>query len=78
MASIVAFIAGLGDLLTSGAVVGTVAEFLLQFMGQPESYKPYLTDRVYQFLVTFAPIIIIILRNTNLKYKPPIQKITKE
>ena len=75
IASIVALIASATDLLSNGAVVNTIADIIMYFLDQPETFKPYLTDKIYQFLLTFLPIVIIILRNTNVRYHPPVEKV---
>ena len=75
IASIVALIASATDLLSNGAVVNTIADIIMYFLDQPETFKPYLTDKIYQFLLTFLPIVTIILRNTNVRYRPPVEKV---
>ena len=75
IASIVALIASATDLLSNGAVVNALADIILYFLNQPETFKPYLTDKIYQFLLTFLPIVTIILRNTNVRYHPPVEKV---
>ena len=75
IASIIALIASATDLLSNGAVVNTIADIIMYFLNQPETFKPYLTDKIYQFLLTFLPIVIIILRNTNVRYHPPVEKV---
>lgn len=75
IASIVALIASATDLLSNGAVVDTIADIIMYFLNQPETFKPYLTDKIYQFLLTFLPIVTIILRNTNVRYHPPVEKV---
>lgn len=75
IANIVAVIAILADMLTSGAIVESLAEVIMYFLDQPETFKPYLTDKIYQFLLTFLPIVTIILRNTNVRYRPPVEKV---
>ena len=75
IASIVALIASATDLLSNGAVVNTLADIIMYFLDQPETFKPYLTDKIYQFLLTFLPIVTIILRNTNVRYRPPVEKV---
>lgn len=75
IASIVALIASATDLLSNGAVVNTLADIIVYFLDQPETFKPYLTDKIYQFLLTFLPIVTIILRNTNVRYRPPVEKV---
>lgn len=75
IASIVALIASATDLLSNGAVVNTIADIIMYFLNQPETFKPYLTDKIYQFLLTFLPIVTIILRNTNVRYHPPVEKV---
>lgn len=75
IASIIALIASATDLLSNGAVVNTIADIIMYFLNQPETFKPYLTDKIYQFLLTFLPIVIIILRNTNVRYRPPVEKV---
>lgn len=78
IASVVALLASATDLLSNGAVVHTLVDIIMHFLNQPESFRPFLTDKIYQGLLTFLPIIIIILRNTNVKYRPPVEKITDE
>ena len=75
IASIIAFIGGIIDFATSGQVVGILADVIMYFLDKPESFKPYLTDKIYRFLLTFLPLLTIILRNTNIRYKPPIEKV---
>ena len=75
IASIVALIASATDLLSNGAVVNTIADIIMYFLNQPETFKPYLTDKIYRFLLTFLPIVTIILRNTNVRYHPPVEKV---
>lgn len=75
MASIVAFITAIADAITSGGVVSVIADIIIYFLNEPETFKPYLTDKIYQFLLTFLPIVTIILRNTNVKQRPPIEKV---
>ena len=75
IASIVALLASATDLLSNGAVVNTIADIIMYFLNQPETFKPYLTDKIYQFLLTFLPIVTIILRNTNVRYHPPVEKV---
>ena len=75
IANIVAVIAILADMLTSGAIVESLAEVIMYFLDQPETFKPYLTDKIYQFLLTFLPIVTIILRSTNVRYRPPVEKV---
>ena len=75
IANIMAVIAILADILSSGAIVGSLAEVIMYFLDQPETFKPYLTDKIYQFLLTFLPIVTIILRNTNVKYRPPVERL---
>ena len=75
IASIVALIASATDLLSNGAVVNAIADIIMYFLNQPETFKPYLTDKIYQFLLTFLPIVTIILRNTNVRYHPPVEKV---
>lgn len=75
IANSVAVIAILADMLTSGEIVGLLAEVIMYFLDQPETFKPYLTDKIYQFLLTFLPIVTIILRNTNVRYRPPVEKV---
>lgn len=75
IASIVALIASATDLLSNGAVVNSLGDIIMHFLNQPETFKPYLTAKIYQFLLTFLPIVIIILRNTNVQYRPPVEKV---
>ena len=44
IASIVALIASATDLLSNGAVVNALADIIMYFLNQPETFKPYLTD----------------------------------
>ena len=78
IASIVALIAGATDLLSNGAVVNALVDIIMYFLNEPESFRPFLSEKIYQGLLTFLPIIIIILRNTTVKYRPPVEKITDE
>ena len=78
IASIVALLASATDLLSNGAVVNTLVDIIMYFLNEPESFRPFLSEKIYQGLLTFLPIIIIILRNTNVKYRPPIEKIKDE
>lgn len=78
IASIVALLASATDLLSNGAVVNALVDIIMYFLNEPESFRPFLSEKIYQGLLTFLPIIIIILRNTNVKYRPPIEKITDE
>ena len=75
IASIVALLAGATDLLSNGAVVNSLVDIIMYFLNEPESFRPYLTDKTYQFLLTFLPIVTIILRNTNVRYRPPVEKV---
>ena len=75
IASIVALITSATYLLSNGAVVNTIADIIMSFVNQPETFKPYLTDKIYQFLLTFLPIVTMILRNTNVRYRPPVEKV---
>ena len=73
--NIIAIITVVADILSSGAIVGSLTEVIMYFLDQPETFKPYLTDKIYQFLLTFLPIVTIILRNTNVRYRPPVEKV---
>lgn len=75
IANLLAIVTVLIDFFTNGKVVNTLADIIIYFLDQPETFKPYLTDKIYQFLLTFLPIVTIILRNTNLRYKPPIERV---
>ena len=75
IASIVALLAGATDLLSNGAVVNALVDIIMYFLNEPESFRPYLTDKTYQFFLTFLPIVTIILRNTNVRYRPPVEKV---
>ena len=75
IASIIALFASATDLLSNGAVVNALGDIIMYFLDQPETFKPYLTDKIYQFLLTFLPIVTIILRNTNVRYRPPVEKV---
>lgn len=75
IANVMAVIAVLADMSSNGAIVGSLAEVIMHFLDQPEAFKPYLTDKIYQSLLTFLPIVTIILRNTNVRYRPPVEKV---
>lgn len=75
IANLLAIVAVVIDMATSGAVVGTMADVVVYFLNEPETFKPYLTDKIYQFLLTFLPIVTIILRNTNVRYRPPVERL---
>lgn len=75
IASTLALIGAAVDLLTSGWVVESMAQAILYFLQQPESFKPYLTDKIYQALLTFLPIMSIFLRLYRVRGLPPIEKI---
>lgn len=77
IASTLALAGGAADLLTSGWVVESIAQMILYFLQQPESFKPYLTDKIYQALLTFLPILSIFLRVHRTRGLPPIEKIEK-
>lgn len=65
------------DLLSDGMVVQGIAEVIMYFLGQPESFRPYMTEKVYQALLTFLPILSIFLRIHRTRGLPPIEKIEK-
>lgn len=75
IASAIALIGGAADLLSNGVVVDAAAQVILYFLQQPESFKPYLTDKIYQALLTFLPILSIFLRVYRVRGLPPIEKI---
>lgn len=75
VASAIALVGAMADLLTSGWVVESIAQVILYFLQQPESFKPYLTDKIYQALLTFLPIMSIFLRLYRVRGLPPIEKI---
>lgn len=75
IASAIALIGAAADLLSNGIVVDTAAQVILYFLQQPESFKPYLTDKIYQALLTFLPILSIFLRLYRVRGLPPIEKI---
>ena len=75
IASLVALLGAVTDLVTSGWVVDSVAQVLLYFLQQPDTFKPYLTDKIYQALLTFLPILSIFLRMYRVRGLPPIEKI---
>ena len=72
---IFATIGGIADLLSSGMVVDALAQVVIYFLDQPESFKPYLTDKIYQALIVFLPILGIILRLHRAQGHLPIEKI---
>lgn len=75
IASTVALLGATVDLLTSGWVVESIAQVVLYFLQQPDTFKPYLTDKIYQALLTFLPILSIFLRLYRVRGLPPIEKI---
>lgn len=75
IASIVALLAGATDLLSNGAVVNSLVDIIMYFLNKPESFRPFLSEKIYQFFLTFLPIVTIILRNTNVRYRPPVEKV---
>ena len=75
IASTIALLGAMADLLTSGWVVESIAQVILYFLQQPDAFKPYLTDKIYQALLTFLPILSIFLRLYRVKGLPPIEKI---
>lgn len=77
VASLAALAGAAADLLTDGMVVQGIAEVVLYFLGQPESFRPYMTEKVYQALLTFLPILSIFLRIHRTRGLPPIEKIEK-
>lgn len=74
-ASVIALIGAITDILSDGVVIDTIAEIILYFLQQPQTFKPYLTDRIYQGLITFLPIMSIFLRLHRAQGRPPIEKI---
>lgn len=74
IASLIALCGAAVDLLSSGWVVDAVAEAILYFMQQPQSFKPYITDNIYRALITFLPIMSIFLRLHRSQGRPPIEK----
>lgn len=77
IASAVALMGAMADLITSGWVVESIAQVMIYFLQQPETFKPYLTDKIYQALLTFLPILSIFLRVYKVRGLPPIEKIEK-
>lgn len=75
IASTVALLGATVDLLTSGWVVESIAQAILYFLQRPDSFRPYLTDKIYQALLTFLPILSIFLRLYRVRGLPPIEKI---
>lgn len=75
IASAVTLIGGVVDLLSDGVVIDTVAQVVVYFLQQPESFRPYLTDKIYQALLVFLPIMSIFLRVHRTRGLPPIEKI---
>ena len=75
IASTLALVGAAADLLSSGWVVESIAQMILYFLQQPESFRPYLTERIYQALLTFLPILSIFLRLYRVRGRPPIEKI---
>lgn len=77
MASVVALVGGAVDLLSDGLVIDAVAQVIGYFLDQPESFRPYLSDKIYQALLVFLPIMSIFLRVHRTRGLPPIEKIEK-
>lgn len=77
IASLAALVGAGVDLLSDGMVVQGIAEVIMYFLGQPESFRPYMTEKVYQALLTFLPILSIFLRIHRTRGLPPIEKIEK-
>lgn len=57
IASTLALVGAVADLLSSGWVVESIAQMMLYFLQQPESFKPHLMDKIYQALLTFLPLL---------------------
>lgn len=75
IASAVALVGGAADLLSDGVVIDAIAQVVAYFLQQPESFRPYLTDKIYQALIVFLPIMSIFLRVHRTRGLPPIEKI---
>lgn len=75
IASIVTLIGGAVDLLSNGVYYNAIAQVVIYFLQQPESFRPYLTDRIYQALLVFLPVMSIFLRVQRTRGLPPIEKI---
>lgn len=75
IASTIALVGAMVDLVSSGWVVDGMAEVVMYFLRQPDSFKPYLTDNIYRGLLTFLPIVSIFLRVHRTRGLPPIEKI---
>lgn len=75
IASVVALMGAVVDFLSDGVVVQGIAEIIMYFLGQPDSFRPYMTEKVYQALLTFLPILSIFLRIHRTRGLPPIEKI---
>lgn len=75
LASIVALLGATVDFLSNGWVVEGLAQVIIYFLQQPESFRPYLTDKIYQALIVFLPIMSIFLRVHRTRGLPPIEKI---
>lgn len=77
IASLIAFISAAADLLSDGLVVATLAEVIVYFLGKPDAFAPYMSDKIYQGALTFLPVLLIILRMHKAQGRPPIEKIEK-
>lgn len=75
IASFIALVSAAVDIVSDGAVVEAIAQVILYFLQEPESFRPYLTDRIYQALLTFLPLLSIFLRLYRIRGLPPIEKI---
>lgn len=75
LASIVALTGAAIDFVSNGWVVEGVAQAIIYISQQPESFRPYLTDKIYQALLVFLPIMSIFLRVYRVRGLPPIEKI---
>lgn len=77
IASGIALLGGAADLLSDGVVIDAIAQVVVYFLREPESFRPYLTDKIYQALLVFLPIMSIFLRVYRTRGLPPVEKIEK-
>lgn len=75
IASLIALVAAVGDFVSDGYVVEAIAQVIIYFLRQPESFRPYLAERIYQALLVFLPVLSIVLRVHRVRGLPPIERV---
>lgn len=76
-ASLVAFVLAWVNLLSNELIVQVLLEWANYFLAHSTLFEPFLKDDIYQALLVFLPLLVIFLRITNVKYRPPIEKVHK-